>query len=52
MVSERITVVMDKQILIKLRTQQAKEIEDTLKSVSFSKVLNGVLRKALKIKDE
>ena len=47
--NERITVMMDAPVLIKLRQKQAKEIQNTMSSVSFSRVLNEVLRKALRI---
>jgi len=46
--SNRITVMLDKEIDKKLRNKQAKMIQTTVGTVSFSKVLNEVLRKALK----
>ncbi|MCH9041456.1 MAG: hypothetical protein IIB80_04775 [Thaumarchaeota archaeon] len=43
----RITIVLDEYNAKKLRTLQAKKICKSEKSVSFSKVLNEVLRKSL-----
>jgi len=48
LVADRITVMLDKDLAKKLRTMQAKMIQNSAKSVSFSSVLNSVLRKALK----
>jgi len=46
--SKRITVVLDDEIVKKLRHRQAKMINKSSKSVSFSRVINEELRKALK----
>jgi hypothetical protein len=46
--SKRITIVLDDNLLKKLREKQAKLIRVSTKSVSFSKVLNETLRKSLK----
>jgi len=46
--SKRITVVLDDELVKKLRNLQAKMINKSSKSVSFSRVINEVLRKALK----
>ena len=46
--SDRVTVMLDKDLAKKLRMKQAKLIQNDPKSVSFSRVLNDVLRKALK----
>ena len=46
--SDRVTIMLDKDLAKKLRLKQAKEIQNNTKSISFSKVLNDVLRKALK----
>ncbi len=46
--SQRITIIIDDDIAAILRQKQAKLIKGSLKSVSFSRVLNEVLRKNLK----
>jgi len=46
--SQRITVVMDDDIVRSLRQKQAKLIKNSTKSVSFSRVLNETLRISLK----
>ncbi len=45
---KRITVVMDDAVVKKLRIVQSKKISKSKKSVSFSRVINEELRKALK----
>lgn len=45
---KRITVILDEDILKKLRLLQAKQIKETASSVSFSKIINNVLQKHLK----
>ena len=45
---KRITIMLDDDLAKKLRERQAKLIKDSIKSVSFSRVLNDVLRKGLK----
>jgi hypothetical protein len=45
---KRHTIVLDKDIESKLRNMQADQIKKTGASVSFSSVINQVLRKALK----
>ena len=45
--SERITIVLDDDLIKKLREKQAKEIQKTLTSVSFSKIINDILRKGI-----
>jgi len=47
--STRITVMLDGDIDKRLRSIQAKTIRDEQSSCSFSKVLNEVLRKQLKV---
>jgi hypothetical protein len=47
--AKRITVMLDSDIEKKLRQVQAKKLVDTEGSVSFSAVLNDVLRKTLKL---
>jgi hypothetical protein len=46
--SQRITVVLDDEIVRSLRQKQAKQIKNSTKSVSFSRVLNETLRIGLK----
>ena len=46
--AKRITIMLDDDLDKKLRLLQAKQIRDTSKSASFSRVLNDVLRKTLK----
>ena len=46
--SKRITIMIDDDLDKKLRLRQAKLISQEQSSYSFSKVLNEVLRKALK----
>jgi len=43
----RITIVLDDDLLKKLRKRQAKEIIKSHQSVSLSKVINDLLRKEL-----
>jgi len=47
---KRITIILDDDLLKKLHEIQAKQIKDSTKSVSFSRVLNEVVRKSLKKK--
>ncbi len=45
---KRITVVLDDELVKKLREKQANQIKKSVKSVSFSRVLNMTLRKCMK----
>ena len=45
---KRITIVLDDDLVKKLREKQAKQIKESVKSVSFSRVLNMTLRKCIK----
>lgn len=45
---KRITIVLDDDLLKKLREKQAKQIKESAKAVSFSSVLNETLRKSVK----
>jgi len=47
MKSKRITVVLDDEVIKKLRVIQSKNISQLLKSVSFTSVVNNQLRKAI-----
>jgi hypothetical protein len=46
--AKRITIVLDDQLVKKLRIIQSKKISKSKKSVSFSSVINEELRKAIK----
>ena len=46
--SKRVTIVLDDDLVKKLRIIQAKNIVKSKKSVSFSSVVNNELRKAIK----
>ena len=46
--SKRVTIVLDDDLIKKLRIIQAKNIVKSKKSVSFSSVVNNELRKAIK----
>lgn len=46
--AKRITIMVDDDLDKKLRIRQAKLIQQTQSSVSYSRVINDILRKALK----
>jgi len=46
--SKRVTIMLDHDLDNKLRLLQAKELEKSMESVSFSRTLNDVIRKTLK----
>jgi hypothetical protein len=46
--SKRVTIMLDGDLDKKMRLMQAKMIQTTTSSVSFSNVLNQVLRESLK----
>lgn len=46
--AKRITIMIDDDLDKKLRMKQAKTIQQTSTTCSFSKVVNEMLRKALK----
>ena len=46
--SHRVTVMINDELVKKIRTLQAKKIKDSASSVSFSSVLNQLLRDNLK----
>jgi predicted transcriptional regulator len=46
--AKRITIMLDDDLVRKLHEIQAKQIKQSTKSVSFSRVLNDVARKGLK----
>jgi len=46
--AKRITIILEDDLVKKLHEIQAKQIKQSTKSVSFSRVLNEVLRKSLK----
>ena len=45
--SKRITIMIDEENVKKLRNLQAKLIKESEKSVSFSRVLNEIIKKGL-----
>jgi hypothetical protein len=46
--AKRVTIMLDDDLDKKVRTLQAKEISQSASSVSFSKMINVLLRKQLK----
>jgi len=45
---KRIAIVLDEDLLKKLRDKQARLLTKSVKSVSFSRVVNETLRKGIK----
>ena len=45
---KRITIVLDDDLVKKLREKQAKKIKESVESISFSRILNETLRKSIK----
>ncbi len=43
--AKRVTVVFDEDLLVKLRNLQAQKIKKTSKAVSFSAIVNDIIRK-------
>lgn len=48
--SKRVTIMLDEDLDKKIRMRQAKQIEKSPQSISFSRVLNDVLRESFKKK--
>ena len=46
--AKRVTIVMDEDIIKKLHERQAKQIKESAKSISFSRVVNETIRKHIK----
>ena len=46
--ARRVTIVMDEDIIKKLHERQAKQIKESVKSISFSSVVNETIRKQIK----
>ncbi len=46
--AERITIMLNSDIVKKIRKLQAKKITETSSSVSFSRIVNEILEKGLK----
>jgi len=44
---KRITILLDDDLIKKLREKQAKQIKESPESVSFSSVINQIIRKSL-----
>ena len=45
---KRVTIILKSEVDKKLRLIQAKEIQKTYKSVSYSKLINDIIRETLK----
>ena len=48
--AQRVTIMLDDDLVKKLYEMQAKQIKESQKSVSFSRVLNDIISKGLKPK--
>jgi len=48
--SKRVTIMLDDDLVKKLRIKQSKMLQETNNSISFSYVINEALRTCLKIK--
>ncbi len=48
MTTKRITIVLNEDLAKKLRVIQSKKVSKSIEHVSFSRVINDELRKALK----
>ena len=46
--NRRITITLDKNLESELRNIQAEKIQTSNKSVSFSEIINGILKEGLK----
>ena len=46
--NKRVTIVMDENLMKKLRIIQAKQIKDLQKNVSFSSTIESLLKKSVK----
>ena len=46
--TKRITIALDDDLVTKLRKTQAEQIKNTSSSMSFSKIINEALRKSTK----
>ena len=47
--AERKTIMIDEDIVKKIRAKQAKKIRETASSVSFSSIINEMLRECIKV---
>jgi len=47
--ANRITIVLDDEVIKKLRIIQARQIKDTTSAVSFSSIVNNTLKKCLNV---
>ncbi|MCJ8305964.1 MAG: hypothetical protein HRU07_02850 [Nitrosopumilus sp.] len=47
--AERKTIMIDEDIVKKIRVKQAKKIRETASSVSFSSIINEMLRECIKV---
>jgi hypothetical protein len=46
--AKRVTIMLDDDLLKKLHEKQAKLIRESVKSISFSRIVNDTLRKCMK----
>lgn len=46
--AQRITILLDDDLAVKLRNKQARKLKESNKFVSFSQVINDVLAESLK----
>ena len=46
--AERKTIMIDDEIIKKIRIRQAKKIKETASTVSFSSIINEILRDCMK----
>ena len=45
--AKRVTIILDDDLLKKLHEKQAKLIRESVKSISFSRIVNDTLRKCM-----
>ena len=45
---KRVTIILDDDLVKKVHDLQSKQIKDTSESVSFSRVINGLIKKCFK----
>ncbi|MCV0393144.1 MAG: hypothetical protein K5790_07660 [Nitrosopumilus sp.] len=46
--AQRITVMLDDEVVKKLRSKQAKKIKETANAISFSAIINDSLKECVK----
>ena len=45
---KRVTIILDDDLVKRVHDLQSKQIKDTSESVSFSRVINGLIKKSFK----